>query len=185
MSSFPLCVEMKNSTVFLVGEGKAAEEKLQKLLLFEANICLFSESGFTDFQHPQVQRIPRKLTEQDLKHRPLFVVVAANDGENHRISTLCREHNIPVNVVDVPEFCSFTFPALIKRGAVTISINTGGKSPALAAQLRQKLESSLPDDLDAVLEQLSLLRQKLKEEEADPEKRKLLLKQAAEKLLSK
>ncbi len=180
-----MAVEMKGATVFLIGSGKAAAEKLEKLLLFEANILLFAENGFENASHPQLSILRRKLTEADLEQRPLFVVAAADAEENRRISALCQEQHIPVNAVDMPELCSFTFPAIIKRGGVTISIASGGKSPALASLLRGKIEDSLPEDLDAVLEELAELRLRLKEQEPDPEKRKNILKQAAEQLLSK
>ncbi len=186
MSTFPLCVEMKGSTVFLAGNGKAAADKLKKLLLFEANVSLFTEKGFDGMENPQVTVFRRKLTEDDLLQRPLFVVAAMEEMlENERISRLCQKLHIAVNVVDVPQLCSFNFPALIKRGDVIISIASGGKSPALSAALRQRIEDSLPDDLEAALEKLSQFRQELKEKEDDPEKRKILLKQAAAELLSR
>ncbi len=186
MSTFPLCVEMKGATVFLAAEGKVAADKLKKLLFFEATVSIFTEKGFDGMKNPQVTVFRRKMTEEDLLQRPLFVVAAMEEmAENERISRLCQKLHIAVNVVDVPQFCTFNFPAIIKRGDVVVSIASGGKSPALSAALRQKIEESLPDDLEAALEKLSQFRQELKEREADPEKRKLLLKQAAAELLSR
>ncbi|MBQ8599090.1 MAG: NAD(P)-dependent oxidoreductase, partial [Oscillospiraceae bacterium] len=108
MSSFPICVEMRGETIILAGSGKIAEEKLEKLLLFEARILLFVESGFEGLSHPQVMLHRRRLTEEDLEQKPLFVVAAEEERENNRvISCWCRERKIPVNVVDDPELCSF------------------------------------------------------------------------------
>lgn len=179
MSAFPMCVEMRGVTVFLAGSGKMMEQKLEKLLLFEAHIQLFSESDIVGLSHPQVTIQHRKLTEQDLEQNPLFVVAAETVREDNRtISRWCRERKIPVNVVDDPELCSFTFPALIRRGEATISISTGGKSPAAAAILRQRLEQVVPERLEEILDWSAELRTRLKQEITDVEVRKQVLRRA-------
>ena len=47
-----------------------------------------------------------------------------------------------LNVVDDPELCMFTAPALLKRGDLTVAISTNGKSPALARKVREDLEGT-------------------------------------------
>lgn len=179
MSSFPMCVEMRGATVILAGSGKLAEEKLEKLLLFEAKIQLFADSGFETLSHPQVRLHRRRLTEQDLEQQPLFVIAAEEKRENNRaIYGWCQQRNIPINTVDDVEFCSFIFPALIRRGEATISISTGGKSPTMATLLRQRLEQCLPDGLEEILDWAGELRLRLKEEIADGELRKRVLRSA-------
>ena len=44
------------------------------------------------------------------------------------------------NVVDVPEYCDFFYPAVVRRGDLQIAISTAGQSPSLAQKLRQQLE---------------------------------------------
>lgn len=179
MSSFPICVETRGETVILAGSGRMAEEKLEKLLLFEAHILLFAEGGFEGLSYPQVTLHSRRLTEEDLEQNPLFVVAAEEEREKNRaISRWCRERKIPVNVVDDPELCSFTFPALIRRGEATISISTSGKSPAAAAVLRQRLEQAVPERLEEILDWSAELRSRLKQEITDAERRKRILRSA-------
>ena len=179
MSCFPLCIEMKNAVVFLCGSGRLAEEKLEKLLSFEADVIHFSEHDIAGSCHPQVKRFKRKLQESDLITRPAFVIAAEEKWEeNRRISNLCRERNIPINAVDVPSLCSFYFPALIRRGEVTLSISTGGKSPMAASVLRKRLEDAVPDRLEDILDWSAELRQKLSETIPDQKQRREVLRRA-------
>ena len=46
-----------------------------------------------------------------------------------------------LNVMDVPEACTFISPAVLERGDLKIAIATGGASPGLAARLRRDLEA--------------------------------------------
>jgi siroheme synthase-like protein len=43
------------------------------------------------------------------------------------------------NVVDDPDHCSVSFPAVARRGVVTVTVATDGASPALAALLRDRV----------------------------------------------
>ena len=83
-------------------------------------------------------------------------------AEAERISRLCRERNIPVNVVDVPALCTFYFPAVITRGELTVSVSTAGRSPAAAAYLKKQVETVLPDATEEILEWLELHRAELR-----------------------
>lgn len=58
---------------------------------------------------------------------------------NHRISALCQEKGILVNVVDDKDYCGFLFPSLVKEGKLTAGISTAGASPQIAAELRSRM----------------------------------------------
>ena len=148
MSFFPMCVELKDKWILLVGTGAQTAEKLDKLRPFGAVLTRVDT-----------------LRAEDLQPRPVFVVVGDHsEAEARRCSMLCGEQGIPVNVVDRPELCSFFFPALISRGELTVSVSTGGKSPGAAAWLRGRIEQALPDKMEEILEWLSDIRRQLKSE---------------------
>jgi siroheme synthase-like protein len=64
-------------------------------------------------------------------------------------------------VPDVPEACDFFAGALVERGALTIAIGTGGKSPALAARLRARLAAEIGAEFGTLVEILGEVRQRL------------------------
>lgn len=91
------------------------------------------------------------------------VIAATNDREmNASVATAARERHILANVVDDPAHCDFIFPAIVDRGPVQIAISTGGRSPALARHLRERLESIIGPEYAEVAELLAEVRAKLR-----------------------
>ena len=147
MNRFPLCIDLNGKPVYLIGEGEQIRQTAEKMTTFCAD--LICRDAFT---------------EADAENAPAMVIVGDTPrAEAERIFKLCCEYRIPVNVVDVPELCSFYFPALITRGNLTISVSTAGSSPMAAAHLRQKIEDMLPDNTEQILCWLSEHRSELNE----------------------
>ena len=61
-------------------------------------------------------------------------------------------------MADVPHRCNFILPASVRRGDLTISISTAGKSPALARKLRQELEKRFGPEYRTLVDILGALR---------------------------
>ena len=91
---------------------------------------------------------------------------------NRRIAALCRAAGIPVNAVDDKEACTFLFPALVRRGPLSIGISTGGASPSAAVFVKERVEACLPvprdtdgaDGFGEILAYLASLRPRVKGE---------------------
>lgn len=145
MGHFPLFLNLTNKPVLLVGRGPQTDAKQEKLLPFG----------------PDLRRLDH-LTEADLSPRPVLVLAGdLSPAESRQVSTLCQAHGIPVNVADQPNLCTFFFPALVTRGPLTIGVSTAGTSPAMAAVLRQAIETNLPDQTEEILTWANTLRGKL------------------------
>ena len=115
-----------------------------------------------------------------------LVVAATGSREiNHRVAQFCREKRISVNVADAPEECTFFFPAVVKKGDISIGVNTGGKSPAVSSQVRRDIEKAIPDYYEAIADQLGVLREYVKSHvEREPDRRKILKQAAASAFLN-
>ena len=82
-----------------------------------------------------------------------LVIAASGDGHlDDRVAKACRVANIPVNVVDRTDLCTFIMPSIVDRGDVVIGISTSGSAPVLARRLREKIEALLPARLSDVTE---------------------------------
>jgi uroporphyrin-III C-methyltransferase/precorrin-2 dehydrogenase/sirohydrochlorin ferrochelatase len=55
-----------------------------------------------------------------------------------------RACGVPVNVIDRPTFCDFSFGAIVNRSPLVIGISTDGAAPVFAQAIRAKLEALLP-----------------------------------------
>ena len=81
---------------------------------------------------------------QSERYRQFLVAIAATDDEelNAAVSQDCAAKHVLVNVVDRPALCTFTVPATVHRGDLTIAIATNGRCPAFASILREELEGA-------------------------------------------
>ena len=161
MAHFPMFVNLKGKKVLIVGGGRVAYRKIRKLEPFEPNIRVISPEICEDIQN--AEKIFRRFRAVDLLWNPELVIAATDDRRaNRKIAGLCRILRIPVNVVDIPELCSFFFPALIREGDLTVSVSTGGRNPGAAAWLREQIQRCIPDNTDLILDWLGQIRQMLR-----------------------
>lgn len=177
MTLFPFFENIEGKTFLVVGGGKVAKGKIKRLRQFTDNIkVIASESDIDGY-------IQKDFEESDLSFAD-YVIGASDDRElNKRISLLCQKQNIPVNIVDNPELCTFIFPSLIKHGDLTIGICTGGKSPAMSKYIRKEIESILPDNIENIIDEMSTLREQLKKDVPNQKDRAELLKNKLAELM--
>ncbi len=165
MPLFPAFIDLSDSAVLVVGEGPEADRKTQKMA-------------------PFCREVQRCLYPPTWSERPALVFLTEKDHpDNEALADHFLALGIPVNVADRPELCDFRFPSLILRGDVSVGIATGGKAPALAALLRQRLETALPEDLEAILDDAAQLTAQLRKTIPDPTERGRILRAQLEQLL--
>ena len=163
MAYFPFFMDIEGKNCLIVGGGKVALRKAEKLLPYGPVIHLVSPVFAEEFYAMPALRLNVGEFQPDMLENMSFVIAATgNSSLNHQISALCRARNIPVNVVDDKDACSFIFPALVKRGALSVGISTGGASPSAAIYLKERINALLPDRLDEILSFLDAARAPIK-----------------------
>lgn len=178
---FPFMMDIGDKPIVVVGGGTVALRKCELFLRFGAEIKVIAPQICEELEQMsgiQIVRQPCDTAQLD----DAFAVIAATDDRevNRTISDYCRTHRIPVNVVDDPALCSFIVPATVQRGDLTLAISTAGKSPSLAAKIRQELEAEYGVEYGKRLDLLGELRRRVLESDMTPKARRTLLKQAAE-----
>lgn len=125
MESLPLFHRVAGRRVLVLGDGEAADAKAR----------LVEEAGGT--------------VVHDMADGVRLAFVALDDGAA-AVSEALRAQGLLVNVVDRPELCDFTVPALVDRTPVLVAIGTGGASASLSKALKERLELWLPAGLGAL-----------------------------------
>lgn len=167
MGYFPLFVDLKDKNILIVGGGKVAFRKILKLIPFEPKIIIVAPEICCEVErlleeNKSLIYRKKRVEIEDIKNA--FIVISATNDKsvNNLVATVCKENNIFVNSVDDIENCSFIFPALVKKGEFIAGLSTSGKAPDVAAYLKTLTEQAIPENLEEVIENLGLLRQKLK-----------------------
>jgi uroporphyrin-III C-methyltransferase/precorrin-2 dehydrogenase/sirohydrochlorin ferrochelatase len=86
----------------------------------------------------------RAIETGDLAGATIAVGAFGNDGEAAAFAALAREAGVPVNVIDKPAFCDFSFGSIVNRSPLVIGISTDGAAPVFAQAIRAKIESIIP-----------------------------------------
>lgn len=180
MAYFPFFIDVEQKKGLIVGGGRIAAHKIEKLKPFGADLVVIAPKILPQLKEDATLTcIEREFREDDLRDC-CFVIAASDDRElNHRISRLCQKQNILVNVVDDKEVCGFLFPALVKEGSLTVGISTAGASPKIAATLRSRVAAELPNRIEEILDDLNSLRDVAKAQIPDAGDRAAFLKDAA------
>lgn len=148
MYSLPIFFNIQNRHCVVIGGGDVATRKVNILLKANAAITLYSPEICHELQDlAETKKINFIQTNFAPNHlHGACLVIAATDDEavNMAVSVAAKAQNIPVNVVDAPDLCTFTMGSIIDRSPVVIAISSEGNAPVLARYIRTKIETMLP-----------------------------------------
>jgi uroporphyrin-III C-methyltransferase/precorrin-2 dehydrogenase/sirohydrochlorin ferrochelatase len=152
LDQLPIFVNLKGRNVILVGEGEMADAK-RRLIERAGGLCV--DASHTDA-------------------RIAFVAIADED-EACAAADALKARGLLVNVVDRPDICDFTTPAIVDRTPVLVAVGTGGASAGMAKAIRQRIETLLPETLGPLANAISGARVAIRERwPAGPQRRRAL-----------
>ena len=161
---YPAMLNLKNKKCVVVGGGLVAHRKCSMLLECEASIKVVSltfQKEFFEFDPTRILLIQDVFRTQYIENCFLVIAATGEKEVNCEISRYCEENRILVNIIDEPELCSLITPAYLRRGNLTISISTGGKSPALAKKIKEEISKNYPAEYSEYVETMGLVRERI------------------------
>ena len=175
---YPIYVELHEQPCIVIGGGKIAEGKVEGLLTAGAQVKIISPS-LTSHLHTLVEQNKVAYISRTYQHGDLadaFMVICATDQTeiNHQVWQEASANRQLVNVVDDTPRCNFIAPAILRKGDLNIAISTGGKAPALAVRLKERLQKEIGPQYERFLELSGQLREPLARNIPDFETRKKL-----------
>ncbi len=175
---YPIYVQLHERPCIVIGGGRIAEGKVEGLLAAGANVTIISPDLTSHLrtlvEQNSITYISRVYQPGDLAD--FFMVICATDQSeiNHQVWQEASANQQLVNVVDDTPRCNFIAPAILRKGDLAIAISTGGRAPALAVRLKERLEEQLGPEYERFLELSRQLRAPLAKHIPDFETRKKL-----------
>jgi siroheme synthase-like protein len=138
-------------------------------LLLQGRRCLVVGGGHVALRKAQgraldVEVIERAYAREDVDGCWLVITATGVPEVDADVQRDAEDAGIFVNAADDPVHCSFTLPAVHRRGDLVVTVSTAGRSPAMASWLRDELAAGLGPEHDALLELLANERDRLRAE---------------------
>jgi len=176
MDFLPVFLKIAGRDCLVVGGGDVASRKVNLLLRALGKVTVVSPEMSTSLKRlSEAGDITLKesvFSDADLEGISL-IVAASNDQEvNKRVHDLASQKNIPVNVVDQPDLCTFIFPSIVDRSPVIVAVSTCGASPVLARMLRARLETLIPSSYGRLATLLAGFRDQVRKRFASMQERR-------------
>ncbi len=148
MKFLPIFLNIKDQPCLVIGAGQVAARKIFMLIRANGKVTVISPELSSEIaklaEQGEINYIKAEFKSGDVSDYCVVIAATNSRSVNQRVYEEASAKNIPVNVVDTPEFCTFITPSVIDRDPVQIAISTGGSSPVLARLLRSKLETFIP-----------------------------------------
>jgi precorrin-2 dehydrogenase/sirohydrochlorin ferrochelatase len=163
--SYLVNLDMRNRPALVVGAGAVAARKIAALVEAGARVTVIAprvgEPVNALERNGRIHVERRAFASGDA--RGAFVVIGATDDDtvNRQVADEARACGALVNVVDRPALCTFTVPAVVRRGDFTVAVATEGRCPSLARVVREQLERQYGPEYAEVVTRVADLRQRL------------------------
>ena len=155
-----------------------AERKVRGLLQEGADVVIVSPEVTAGLARLAEQGkccwLEKKYEAGDLDGAFFVFAATGSTAVQEQVASDAETLGLPVNVADQPERCTFHVPAVLRRGDLTLAVSTAGKSPALAAMVRQRLADQYGDEYGQLLSLMGRLRPLVISAAATSEERKAL-----------
>ncbi len=148
MRYLPIFIDLQNRPCLVVGGGEIALRKAEMLSRAGATLHIVAPEINSELaalaSRNENQSYQRGYQTGDIDGKTL-VIAATNDMTlNAQVYADAKRINIPVNVVDQQDLCTFITPSIIDRSPIVVAVSSAGAAPVLARRLRARLETLIP-----------------------------------------
>jgi uroporphyrin-III C-methyltransferase/precorrin-2 dehydrogenase/sirohydrochlorin ferrochelatase len=151
LARLPVFYALAGKRAVVAGGSAAAAWKAELLSAAGARVDVFVFDPSSEMReladnppHGPVVIQRRACTQDDLSGAALAIGACADDAAAASFAGMARDAGVPVNVIDMPEFCDFAFGAVVNRSPLVVGISTDGAAPIFAQAVRAKIEAMLP-----------------------------------------
>jgi len=151
LSRLPLFFALAGKRALVAGGGAAAAWKAELLSATGAAVDVYAEHAGEEMlalaaEPPQgkIEIHRRAWRAEDFKDAAIAIGGCESEAEAASFAAAARAAGVPVNVIDKPAFCDFSFGAIVNRSPLVIGVSTDGAAPVFGQAIRTKLEALIP-----------------------------------------
>src|SRR6478609_1332489 len=151
LARLPVFLSLDGKRAVVAGGSPAAAWKAELLSASGARVEVYATDICDELQQlaadpPRgaivINRCP--WSADALKNAAVAIGAFEDDNRAAAFASAARAAGVPVNVIDKPAFCDFSFGAIVNRSPLVIGISTAGAAPIFAQAIRGKLEALIP-----------------------------------------
>ena len=149
---FPLFINLENKKVLVIGGGKVAAKKIEKILEYGADITVVTENVMEEklLKLENVKIENNQKSENDKAKieklvKGYFLVIAATDNEelNENIANVCDSNGMLINNVSSKVNMNAMFGGIVKNSEFQIAISTSGKNCKRSRAMKSEIQKVL------------------------------------------
>ncbi len=159
MKRSTLPILLKQPKILLIGGGKVALQKAEVLHENNIDFRVVSDVCLDELYMLCSDIILKSFNISDIGES-IIIDATGNMEVTSSLIKYKENHNILLNVVDVPALCDFYFMALTKNRPLQIAVSSNGASPTAAKYFRDECEALIPKNIGAYLEKKQKQRDK-------------------------
>ena len=165
ITGYPVNLVVAGRRCVVVGAGRIAARKIAALLEAEASVCVIAPEVGPEVRdwadRGRVALEEREFEPADLDGAWLATTATGDPAVDHAVYVAGEARGVWVNSADDPANCSVTLMSVVRSGDLVVTVGTGGRSPALAAWLKARLQAELGPEYATLLDVLAAAREEL------------------------
>jgi uroporphyrin-III C-methyltransferase/precorrin-2 dehydrogenase/sirohydrochlorin ferrochelatase len=152
LARLPVFLSLDGKRAVLAGGTPAAAWKAELLSASGASVDVYADDVCDELlqlaaspPRGAIEINRREWAPVDFEGAAIAIGAFEDDERSATFASSARAAGVPVNVIDKPAFCDFSFGAIVNRSPLVIGISTDGAAPVFAQAIRAKLEALLPN----------------------------------------
>ena len=151
LARLPIFLDLDGKRALVAGNGAPVAWKAELLAAAGADVAVLTEHPCEELralaaEAPRASVILRERGWRagDFAGAAIAVGGFENDADAECFAAAARTAGVPVNLIDRPAHCDFSFGAIVNRSPLVIGVSTDGAAPVFAQAVRAKLEAMIP-----------------------------------------
>lgn len=156
---YPVNLIVEGRLCLVVGGGEVAAQKAAALVACGAEVHVVAEQVGSEVRALPVTWEERSYNLGEVSDYRFAVAATDSPSTNAAVYEDGEAAGVWVNSVDDPDHCSATMPAIMRRGSLTVAVSTGGRSPAVASWLKNRLADEIGPEYEVLVDLLAAERE--------------------------